>query len=102
MIQKGADVNAQGGEYGIALHAASTGGYIELAELLIWNGAEITMQAGRYGNAPRAAFCGGHTKLEALLMKKAVNMDYNEEECSPRIWACLDGEHVATNESNGT
>jgi ankyrin repeat protein len=37
----GADVNAQGGEYGNALQAASSSGNQEIVELLIEMGADV-------------------------------------------------------------
>ena len=42
LIQKGADINAQGGLYGNALQAASARGHVEIAEMLIQNGAKRT------------------------------------------------------------
>ena len=38
LLDKGADVNAQGGDYGNALYAASVGGH-EVVELLLGRGA---------------------------------------------------------------
>jgi ankyrin repeat protein len=40
LIQNGADINAQGGDYGNALQAASIEGYLEIAQMLIQNGAK--------------------------------------------------------------
>jgi ankyrin repeat protein len=44
LLEKGADVNAQGGEYGNALPAASFGGHEAIANLLLENGADINAQ----------------------------------------------------------
>jgi ankyrin repeat protein len=41
LINKGADVNAQGGVYGSALQAASAKGYFEIIELLLEKGADV-------------------------------------------------------------
>ena len=43
------DVNAQGGEYGTALQAASTRGRKEIVEMLLDKGADVNAQGGRYG-----------------------------------------------------
>ncbi|EAQ93238.1 hypothetical protein CHGG_01473 [Chaetomium globosum CBS 148.51] len=51
LISKGADVNAQGGEYGNALQAASSGGHQEIVKLLLDKGADVNAQGGEYGNA---------------------------------------------------
>jgi hypothetical protein len=42
LIEKGADVNAQGGYYGNALQAASHGGHEQVARLLIENSVHTT------------------------------------------------------------
>ena len=55
LISKGADVNAQGGQYGNALQAASQGGFREIVLLLLANGADVNAQGGEYGNALQAA-----------------------------------------------
>ncbi|EXA28683.1 hypothetical protein FOVG_19725 [Fusarium oxysporum f. sp. pisi HDV247] len=47
-ISKGADVNAQGGEYGNALQAASEGGHEEIVKLLLEKGADVNAQGGEY------------------------------------------------------
>ena len=39
LLEKGADVNAQGGDYGNALQAASAGGYDKVVQMLLENGA---------------------------------------------------------------
>jgi ankyrin repeat protein len=51
LIEKGADVNAQGGFYGNALQAASYEGHEAIAKLLIEKGADVNAQGGYYGNA---------------------------------------------------
>ncbi|KAK4220401.1 hypothetical protein QBC38DRAFT_404939, partial [Podospora fimiseda] len=55
LIGKGADVNAQGGEYGNALQAASEAGHQEIVKLLLDKGADVNAQGGEYGNALQAA-----------------------------------------------
>jgi ankyrin repeat protein len=40
LLVKGANVNAQGGDYGNALQAASAEGHKQIAELLLAKGAE--------------------------------------------------------------
>ncbi len=40
-LEKGADVNAQGGRYGNALQAASSAGQEEVDEMLVEKGAEL-------------------------------------------------------------
>ncbi|PWO15022.1 hypothetical protein PtrARCrB10_12117, partial [Pyrenophora tritici-repentis] len=44
LLNKGADVNAQGGEYGNALQAASAGGHEAIVKLLLDKGAGVNAQ----------------------------------------------------------
>jgi len=46
LLERGADVNAQGGEYGNALQAASVWGDREVVELLLDKGADVNAQGG--------------------------------------------------------
>ncbi|KAF1963967.1 ankyrin, partial [Bimuria novae-zelandiae CBS 107.79] len=48
LLDKGADVNAQGGEYGNALQAASRGGHEAIVKLLLDKGADVNAQS-EYG-----------------------------------------------------
>jgi ankyrin repeat protein len=51
LLDKNADVNAQGGEYGNALQAASAKGHKEVVQMLLNKNADINAQGGKYGNA---------------------------------------------------
>jgi ankyrin repeat protein len=55
LLEKGADVNAQGGHYGNALQAAANGGHDSVVTLLLEKGADVNAQGGHYGNALQAA-----------------------------------------------
>ncbi|KAF2679335.1 hypothetical protein K458DRAFT_347022, partial [Lentithecium fluviatile CBS 122367] len=44
LVEKGADVNAQGGQYGNALQAASAKGHEPIAKLLVEKGADVNAQ----------------------------------------------------------
>jgi ankyrin repeat protein len=63
LLDKGADVNAQGGDYSNALQAASGGGHEQVVKTLLNAGAEVNAQGGRYGNALQAASEGGHEQI---------------------------------------
>ncbi|KAL4789115.1 Pfs, NACHT and ankyrin domain protein [Aspergillus venezuelensis] len=75
IIQYGADVNAQGGDYGNALQAASSGGHQETVRLLLDKGADINAQGGQYGNALQAASSGGHQETVRLLLDKGADIN---------------------------
>ncbi|SLM38726.1 vegetative incompatibility protein het-e-1, partial [Lasallia pustulata] len=55
LLDKGADVNAQGGRYGNALYAASATGHDQVVQMLLDKGADVNAQGGQYGNALKAA-----------------------------------------------
>ena len=55
LLDKGADVNTQGGKYGSALQAASLRGNIEVVRLLLDKGADVNTQGGEYGSPLQAA-----------------------------------------------
>ncbi|KAK7398509.1 hypothetical protein QQX98_012117 [Neonectria punicea] len=75
LIDKGANVNAQGGIYGNALQAASDGGHQEIVKLLLDKGADVNAQGGHYGNALQAASWGSHQEIVKLLLDKGANIN---------------------------
>ncbi|KAF5268142.1 hypothetical protein FOXYS1_962, partial [Fusarium oxysporum] len=72
LTTEGADVNAQGGEYGNALQAASYQGYLEIVQLLLDEGADINAQGGKYGNALQAASYEGNLEVVQLLLDEGA------------------------------
>ncbi|KAJ9413673.1 ankyrin repeat-containing domain protein [Fusarium oxysporum] len=75
LITEGADVNAQGGEYGNALQAASSKGHLKVVQLLLDKGADVNMRGGKYGNALQAASSKGHLKVVQLLLDKGADVN---------------------------
>ncbi|KAF1925827.1 HET-domain-containing protein [Didymella exigua CBS 183.55] len=67
LLYQGADVNAQGGEYGNALYAASVEGHEQVVKMLLDKGADVNAQGGEYGNALYAASVEGHEKVVRML-----------------------------------
>jgi ankyrin repeat protein len=66
------DVNAQGGNYGNALQAASYRGHGTVVKMLLDAGADVNLQGGKYGNALQAASYRGHgTVVKMLLIARA-------------------------------
>lgn len=56
LFEKGADVNAEGGEFGNALQAASFEGHKELVQILLKNSADVNAEGGYFSNALQAAW----------------------------------------------
>ncbi|KAF7511461.1 hypothetical protein GJ744_004650 [Endocarpon pusillum] len=77
LLDKGTEVNAQGGYYGNALQAASAKGHEKVVEMLLDKGAEVNVrdevnaQDGVYGNALQAASEEGHEKAVQMLLDDA-------------------------------
>ena len=68
-LEKGTDVNVQGGKYGNALLAASNEGYASIAWLLIENGADANAQGGYNGNKLQGALNEGHDAIAKFLIE---------------------------------
>jgi ankyrin repeat protein len=71
LLEKGADVNAQGGGYGTAMQAASARGHDQIVQRLLEGGADVNAQGGYWGTALQAASIYGHDQIVQLL-KSAV------------------------------
>jgi len=72
LVKKGADVNAQGGNYGNALQAASASRHLDVVQFLVEKGADVNAQGGDYGNALQAASASRHLGVVQFLVKKGA------------------------------
>ncbi|KAK6375649.1 hypothetical protein LTR81_027903 [Elasticomyces elasticus] len=79
LIEKGADVNAQGGHVGNALQAASQAGHEKVVAMLLERGAEVNAQRGYFGNALQAASHEGHEEVVAILLKWGADVNAQGE-----------------------
>ncbi|KAK1621903.1 hypothetical protein BDP81DRAFT_387273, partial [Colletotrichum phormii] len=75
LLDKGADVNAEGGEYGNALQAASSEGHDKIVQMLLDKGADVNAQRGEYGNALQAASFRGHDNVVKMLLNKGADVN---------------------------
>ena len=75
LLDAGADVNAQGGEYGNALQAASGRGDEKVVQMLFGAGADANAQGGEYGNALYAASRRGHEKVVQILFGAGADVN---------------------------
>ncbi|SLM37434.1 ankyrin repeat domain containing protein [Lasallia pustulata] len=73
LLDKGADVNAQGGMYGNALRAASEEGHDQVMRMLLDKGADVNAQGGVYGNALQAASERGYDQVVRMLLDKGAD-----------------------------
>ena len=75
LLDKGAEVNAQGGRYSNALQAASEGGHKIIVQMLLDKGAEVNAQGGTYGNALQVASAGGYKAVVQILLDKGAEVN---------------------------
>jgi ankyrin repeat protein len=69
LLNKGAEVNAQGGYYGNALQAAAREGALAIVKLLVQHGADVNAGPnGAYGSALRAALRHGDIEMPRFLL----------------------------------
>ena len=68
ILAEGVDINAEGGEYGNALQAASSKGHEKVVQMLLDAGADVNAKGGRYGTALQAASENGHEGVIQLLL----------------------------------
>ncbi|KAL6410100.1 hypothetical protein AUP68_06511 [Ilyonectria robusta] len=93
LVDKGADVNAQGGFYGNALQAASHRGHHEIVQLLLDKGADVNAQGGFYGNALYAASQGDHHEIAQLLLDKGADVNAQGGDYGNALQAASKGGH---------
>ncbi|KAL9024573.1 MAG: hypothetical protein Q9196_006421 [Gyalolechia fulgens] len=78
LLDKGAEVNAQGGHWGNALQAASAASaevHEKILQLLFDKGAEVNAQGRWYHNTLQAASEGGHEKIVQLLLDNGADIN---------------------------
>lgn len=75
LLEKGADVNVQGGKYGNALQAAAYNGRESIVQLLLDKGAEVNAQGGDYKNALQAAAIYGWESIVQLLLDNGAEVN---------------------------
>ena len=74
ILDRGADVNAQGGGHGNALQAASVSGHNQVVQTLLDKGADVNAQGGFYGNALQAASWGGYNQVVQILLDNGADV----------------------------
>jgi ankyrin repeat protein len=93
LLDRNADVNAQGGQHGNALQAASYKGYKQVVKMLLDKGADINAQGGYYGNALQAALERGHEQIVKMLLDKGADANARGRECCNALYVASDRGH---------
>jgi ankyrin repeat protein/KaiC/GvpD/RAD55 family RecA-like ATPase len=95
-LDQGADVNAQGGEYGNALQAAAYSGHKQIVKLLLDQGADVNAQGGEYGNALQAAASNGNKQSVKLLLEQGADVNAQSGEYGNALQAAAYNGHKQT------
>lgn len=91
ILAAGADVNARGGLYTTALHAASARGCERTVQTLLGSGADINAQ-GRYDfSALHEASRSGHEKVVQILLDRGADIKYQARYCTALMLAAEKG-----------
>jgi ankyrin repeat protein len=93
LLDRGDDVNAQGGRYSNALQAASDGGHEQVVEMLLDKGADVNAQGGYYGNALQTASARGHEQLVKMLLDKGADVNAQSGQYGNALQAASEGGH---------
>jgi ankyrin repeat protein len=92
LLEKGANVNAQGGFHGNALYAAAEQGHIDIVQRLLEKGADVNAQGEFYGNALQAAAKGGHLEIIQRLLEKGADVNAQGGRYGTALQALLKGD----------
>ncbi len=75
LIEKSANVNAQGGHCGNALQAASYKGFEDVVQILLNSNVDVNALGGRYLHALQAASVAGHQWIVQILLDKGADIN---------------------------
>jgi ankyrin repeat protein len=75
LVDRGADINAQGGRYGNVLQAASAGGHDKIIQLLLDREADVDAQNELFGTALQVASAGGYQEIVQMLLARGADID---------------------------
>ncbi|KAL2062821.1 hypothetical protein VTL71DRAFT_5893 [Oculimacula yallundae] len=85
LLDAGADVDIEGGEYRTALIAASRTGMIGIMKLLIVRGADVNIRSGLLVTALQAAMYFGDTDAIKLLLDTGANVQALGRKCESTL-----------------
>ena len=98
LVEKGADVHAEGGKFGTALQACVNGPR-ELATYLLEKGCDVNATGGDFGSPLLRATASGCREMVQLFLEHGANPNLPSNRCgSPLMEACCNG-HLEIAES---
>ena len=75
LLDRGADVNAQGGEYGAVLQAVAYHGNKYIVQLLLDRGVDVNAKGGGYGTALQVAAFEGHESIVQFSFDRGADVN---------------------------
>ncbi|KAK6977277.1 ANK-REP-region domain-containing protein [Favolaschia claudopus] len=75
LLDKGMDVNTEGGYYGTALQAAAYEGHENIVQMLLVQGADVNAQGGKYRTALQAAAYSGRKTMVQMLLDAGADIN---------------------------
>ena len=93
LLDKGADVNAQGGRYGSALQVASERGHDQVVQMLLDKGADVNAQDAYFGNALYVASDRGYDQVVQMLLDKGADVNAQGGKYGNALQAALSRGH---------
>ncbi|KAJ6474995.1 ankyrin repeat-containing domain protein [Mycena sanguinolenta] len=75
LLDRGADINVQGGYYGNALQDACDQENTEIVQMLLDRGADVNSQGGKYGNALQVACDRENTEIVQMLLGRGADVN---------------------------
>ena len=96
LLDRGADVNSQGGFFGNPLQAATANGYERVVDLLLRRGANTNIRGGEFGCALLAASAQGYGALVQLLLKHGADVNCSGHDHGYPLVAALLNNHEST------
>lgn len=92
LLERGANINVQGVEFGTALQAALTFGHLGVAKFLIDKGADINARCDKFGTVLETASLSGNMDAVNLLFDNGLDIGTCQFEAS--LEAAVNGRHV--------
>ncbi|KAJ5982086.1 hypothetical protein N7451_012186 [Penicillium sp. IBT 35674x] len=96
LLDRGADVNAQGRYHEYPLHAACYEGHEKTVQVLLDRGADVNAQGGEYGNPLQAASSRGHEKIVLVLLDRGADVNAQGGKYGNALQAACYGGHEKT------
>jgi ankyrin repeat protein len=94
LVEKGINVEIQGGIFRHQYYSAAFHGHTEIAKFLIEGGADVNAEAGDYGNALQAAAANGYETIVELLVENDADINTQIGRYGNALQAAIEAGHT--------